>query len=145
MRRKLIPALVLLITSAACLAEAPAGNASAQNAPIIGVWKANIDSLPMMTLTVEEDKGRLMGAVLFFLIRREPGAAETASAGAPEPLIDPTFEGRTLTFKVNRSHAHAGTESDSPMGFRFELSDDGKIRFLGRGGQRVEMVRDNPY
>ena len=64
---------------------------------------------------------------------------------APEPLIDPAFDGKTLTFKVSHRHAHPGTENDPPVAFRFELSSDGKIRFLGPDGQQVEMVRETPY
>ena len=139
MRRLLISALFLIASTAALAAPA------VDNSPVLGVWKANVDSLPMMTLTLEEENGKLIGAVLFYLIRRNPGAPETASAGAPEPLIDPTFDGKTLSFKVSHRHAHPDTEHDPPVAFHFELSGDGKIRFLGPDGQQVEMVRDTPF
>jgi hypothetical protein len=138
-RRLLISALFLIASTAALAAPA------VDNSPVLGVWKANVDSLPMMTLTLEEENGKLIGAVLFYLIRRNPGAPETASAGAPAPLIDPTFDGKTLSFKVSHRRAHPGTEHDPPVAFRLELSADGKIRFLGPDGQQVEMIRDTPY
>jgi hypothetical protein len=139
MRRLLISAL-LLVASTAAFAASPSDNSS-----IVGVWKAQIDSLPMMTLTVEEDKGKLTGAVLFYLIKRGAGIPETSTAGNPEPLIDPTFDGKTLTFKVSHSHAHPGTKNDPPMEFRFDLSDDGKIRLTGPEGKPVEMAREITY
>ncbi len=139
MRRFLISALLVIASTAAFAAPA------VDNSPILGVWKAQTDSLPMMTLTVEQNNGKLIGAVLFYLIRRNPGAPETASAGAPAPLIDPTFDGKTLSFKVSHRRAHPGTENDPPVAFRFDLSADGKIRFLGPDGQQVEMVRETPY
>jgi hypothetical protein len=140
MGRNLISSLLLLVSSIACLAQP-----SANYAPIVGVWKANQDSLPMMTLTVEDDKGKLTGAVLFFLLKRQPGAAETSTAGTPEPLIDPAFDGHTLSFKVSHSHAHPETKNEPPVAFQFELRPDGKIRFLGPDGKQVEMIRETSY
>ena len=139
MRRLLISTLFLIASTAVLAAPA------VDNSPILGVWKANVGSLPMMTITLEEENGKLIGAVLFYLIRRNPGAPETASAGAPAPLIDPTFDGKTLSFKVSHRRAHPGTENDPPVAFRFELSGDGKIRFQDPDGRPIEMVRDTPY
>ena len=139
MRRLLISGL-LLIASAAALA-APA----VDNSPVLGVWKAQTDSLPLMTLTVEQENGQLIGAVLFYLIRRNPGEPETSSAGVPEPLIDPTFDGKTLAFKVSHSHAHSDSEHTPPVAFHFELTGDGKLRALGPEGKPVKLVRDTPY
>jgi hypothetical protein len=140
MRRQLISTLLLIVSTTASTAALAA--TTQNNSPIVGVWKAQVDSLPMMTLTVEEDKGKLTGAVLFYLIRRGNGMPETSTATAPEPLIDPNFDGKTLTFKVNHSHAHPGSENDSPLEFRLALSDDGKIRLTGPDGRPVEMVRE---
>ncbi len=139
MRRLLISTLFLIASTAALAAPA------VDNSPVVGVWKAQMDSLPMMTLTVEEENGQLIGAVLFYLIRRDPGRPETSSPGAPEPLLDPTFDGKTLSFKVSHRHAHAGTEQDAPVAFRFELSADGKIKFRGPEGQPVELIRDTSF
>lgn len=139
MRRLLVSALLLIAATAAIAAPA------VDNSPVLGVWKANAPSLPMMTLTLEEENRKLIGAVLFYLIRRDPSAPASASAGAPAPLIDPTFDGKTLIFKVSHRRAHPGTENDPPVAFRFELGGDGKIRFLGPDGQQVEMARETPY
>ena len=46
-----------------------------------------MEGLPAITLVVEEDDDKLMGAVLFYLIRRNPGAAPRASPGFPGPMI----------------------------------------------------------
>jgi hypothetical protein len=146
MRRNLILSLFILIAYA-CFATPlapPPDTATSRYASVLGVWRANVGSLPMMTLTVEEYDGKLTGAVLFYLIRREPGVPQTSSAGVPEPLIDPAFDGKTLTFKVSHRHAHPGTQNDPPATFRFDLSGDGKIRFPGPDGQQVEMVRETP-
>jgi hypothetical protein len=139
MRRLLISVLFLIASTAALAAPA------VDNAPVLGVWKAQMNSLPMMTLTIEQQNGQLIGAILFYLIRRDPGAPETASAGVPEPLINPTFDGKTLAFKVSHTHAHSGSEHTQPVAFRFDLTGDGKLRALGPEGQPVELIRDKPF
>ncbi len=138
--RRLLVSVPFLIASTAALA-APA----VDNSPILGVWKAQMNSLPMMTLTVEQQNGQLIGAILFYLIRRDPGVPETASAGTPEPLIDPNFDGKTLAFKVSHTHAHSGSEHTPPVAFRFDLTGDGKLRVLGPEGKPVELARDTPF
>lgn len=59
----------------------PVAVASADNSAIVGVWKGKMDSLPMLTLTLEEENGKLIGAVLFYFIRRDPSGPPTASPG----------------------------------------------------------------
>lgn len=139
MRRLLISTLLLIASTAALAAPA------VDNSPVLGVWKAQMNSLPMMTLTVEQENGQLIGAILFYLIRRDPGVPETASAGVPEPLIDPTFDGKTLAFKVSHSHAHSGSEHTPPVAFRFDLTGDGKLRTLGPEGKSIELTKDTPF
>jgi hypothetical protein len=139
MRHLLVSALFLIASTAALAAP------TVDNSPVLGVWKAQMNSLPMMTLTIEQENGQLIGAILFYLIRRDPGVPETASAGVPEPLIDPTFDGKTLAFKVSHSHAHADSEHTPPVAFHFELTGNGKLRTLGPEGQPVELVRDTPF
>lgn len=136
-----IPAVVFLVLSFIV----PIAAASADNSAIVGVWKGKMDSLPMLTLTVEQENGKLIGAVLFYLIRRDPGGAPTASPGIPEPLMDPSFDGKTLTFKVNHRHAHPGTEHDPPVSFQFELESSGKLIGVDHEGPSVELVRDMPF
>jgi hypothetical protein len=133
-------AVLLLFSSVATLA-APLPD----NSAIVGVWTGKMDSLPMITLTVEEEDGKLIGAVLFYLIRRNPGGPPTVSPGVPEPLIAPTFDGKTLSFKVSHRHAHPGTEHDPPVTFRFELTGADKLKGVNPEGPPVEMVRDTPY
>jgi hypothetical protein len=139
MRRLLISALFLIASTAALAAPA------VDNSLVLGVWKAQTDSLPLMTLTVEQQNGQLIGAVLFYLIRRNPGAPETSSAGVPEPLIDPTFDGKTLAFKVSHSHAHTDSEHTPPVAFHFELTGSGKLRALGPEGKPIELARDTSF
>jgi hypothetical protein len=136
-----IPTVVFLVLSLLV----PVAVASADNSAIVGVWKGTMDSLPTLTLTVEEENGRLIGAVLFYLIRRDASGPATASPGIPEPLMDISFDGKTLTFKVSHRHAHPGTEHDPPVNFQFELESSGKLLLVNHGGPPAELVRDIPF
>jgi hypothetical protein len=138
--RKVLIAVLLLFSLVRALAAPPPDNSA-----IVGVWTSKVDSLPTIMLTVEEENGKLIGAVLFYLIRRNPSGPPSASPGVPEPLIDPTFDGKTLTFKVSHRHAHPGTEHDPPVTFRFELTSANKLKGLNGEGPSVEMVRNTPY
>ncbi len=120
--------------------------ASADNSAIVGVWKGKMNSLPFVTLTVEEVNGKLIGAMLFYLIRRDPSGPPTASPGIPEPLMDPSFDGKALTFKVSHRHAHSGAEHDPPVSFQFELEGSGKLIGVNKNeGPPLELVRDVPF
>ena len=136
-----LPTVLFLVLSLVV----PLKLASAENSPIVGVWKAKMDSLPFLTLTVEEENGKLIGAVLFFFLRRDPNGSTTASPGIPEPLINPSFDGKTLTFKVSHRHAHPGTENDPPVNFKFELQSSGKLVAVDHDGPPVELVREMPF
>lgn len=118
--------------------------ASPDNSAIVGVWKGKIGSLPAVTLTVEEDNGKLIGAVLFYMIGRDAsGSLKRASPGIPEPLMDPSFDGKTLTFKV--SHRHASPPTHPPVSFKVELQSSGKALGINDEGMKVQLVRVTPF
>lgn len=93
------------------------------DATIAGVWRAEADGLPFVTLTLTNETGRLEGAVLFYLHRREEGKPVTSTPGIPEPLFDMSFDGKVLAFQVSHRHAHPpGTLPDPPVTFRLKLT-----------------------
>jgi hypothetical protein len=130
---------LLMLTFATALAAPHAGNSA-----VIGVWQGKWGSLNLMTLTISDEIGKLTGVVLFFLIHN-PGTAPSAGPGIPEPLIDPSFDGKTLTYKVSHRHAHKGTEHDPPVSFRIALTGANRAKAIGPEGVSVEMVRESPY
>ncbi len=111
-----------------------AANASATS--IEGVWRCDMHGLPAMTLMVTNEGGNLTGAVLFYLHRTEPGKAETATPGVPEPLFNPKFDGKTLTFQVSHRRAHPpGSLQDGPVNFELKLD----------GADKGEFVNENEH
>src|SRR2546430_14530555 len=99
--------LRLALSILLALSSVDGGGATPSNeAAILGVWRGKLESLPAITLTLEHENGELSGAVLFYLIRRDNEGHSTASPGVPEPLINPKFDGRVLTFLVSHRYAH---------------------------------------
>jgi hypothetical protein len=95
-----------------------------------------MEGLPAVTLTLTDEGGSLTGAVLFYLHRREPGQPVTATPGVPEPLFNPRFDGKTLTFQVSHRRAHPpGTLHDGPVSFQLKLS----------GADKGEFVNENEH
>ena len=117
------------------------------NIAVVGVWQGQLDNLPAVTLNITDEAGPLQGALLFYLIRRDEGKSPTSSPGIPEPLFNPQFNGKTLTFQVSHRHAHADSASDPPVTFRLDLtgSDEAKLfRIPQEGPEYVRMVRQKP-
>ena len=115
---------------------------SAEVSGLVGVWKGSFDSLPAVTLTLDRDGGKLTGAILFYLIRRSGNGKETASAGVPEPLLQPKFDGKVLTFLVSHKRAHPPrTLNDPPVEFKLELYGSKVAVLISREAPPLKMTR----
>jgi len=126
------------------LASAGAGAAS-ENRTVLGVWRATEGDLPLLTMTLTDEGGSLAGAILFYLIRREPGQPVTASPGIPEPLLHPKWDGRSLTFQVSHRRAHPPrTLSDPPVSMRLQWTGPNEGLLLVEGGKApaVQVTRN---
>lgn len=128
MKARYALALVLpVLVAATSFAQTEAAKSSATaagDASIIGVWRAQADGLPFLTLTFTEEGGKLEGAVLFYLHKREPGGQVTSSPGVPEPLFDLRFDGKRATFAVSHRRAHPPASlSTPPVHFHLDLAD----------------------
>jgi hypothetical protein len=116
------------------------------DASIIGVWRAQIEGLPLVTLTLTDEGGTLSGAILFYLHIREPGGQVASTPGVPEPLLNPHFDGKILTFKVSHRRAHPpGSLSSAPVEFRLELPSNGRGSLVNdtEPGPAAALVRSD--
>jgi len=120
-----------LMASAGLAQATKPGEMTTGAAPVEGVWRCDMNGLPAVTLTVTNESASLTGAVLFYLHRRDPGKPETATPGVPEPLFNPRFDGKTLTFQVSHRRAHPpGTLEDAPVTFELRLDGPDKAEFV---------------
>jgi len=138
-----IHAFPIMIVAAAFSQNAPSKSAVAapDTAAIAGVWRADMDGLPYVTLDITNETGSLSGAVLFYLHRRDPGQPVISSAGIPEPLLNPKFDGTALTFQVSHRHAHPpGSLNDPPVNFHFKLIGGDKGALVNKTEGSLELV-----
>jgi hypothetical protein len=118
---------------------------SERNDAIVGIWRAEYDNLPAATLNITDEAGPLQGAMLFYLIRRDEGKPPTSSPGIPEPLFNPRFDGKKLTFQLSHKHAHADSTSDPPVTFELVLTGPDEanlVRIPQDGPAYVRMIRE---
>ena len=128
--RMILVCFAIMMLSTACFSQS---SAKANSAPIVGIWRCQMDGLPAVTLNLTDENGNLAGAILFYLHRRDPGQPVTASPGVPEPVFNPTFDGKTLTFQVSHRRAHPpGSLGDPPVTFQLKLNTDGKAALINQ-------------
>src|SRR5262245_22068804 len=105
----------------------------------LGVWKGDMYGVGAVTLDLQEQGGKLNGTILFYLIRDHGGKPPGAFLVTPEPLIDPTFDGKVLAFKVSHKNAPPPrTLNDPPVSFRLELINGNKARLTREGGEEQD-------
>ena len=114
------------------------------NAPINGVWRGQMNGLPAVTLLVTDEGGSLAGGVLFYFQQRaNENSPWTATAGLPEPMLNPKFDGKTLTFQISHRRAHPpGSLNDPPMPFHLTLIGPDKVELLNeKEGPPLTLTR----
>ena len=117
---------VLALSALLCaVAQAQTPPTAAHPSPLTGVWRGQMDNMPAVTLTITDEGGKLSGAILFFLHVRDtvndPWTSRPATAA--EPILNPEFDGKTLTFMVSHKRAHPPrTLNDLPSHFHLTLT-----------------------
>jgi hypothetical protein len=104
-------AAALVCLSLALAAPLPAQSkhaASAQPKPApftispYGIWRATLDGVPSITLTLADDTGELGGTIVFYTV---DGNTRRMVSIEPHTLLHPTFDDNTLAFQIRRPDA----------------------------------------
>ena len=128
--------ILSLVFGCACLTFA-----ADRNSAITGVWRAEMDNLPALVMTISDEGGEFAGAILFYMIRRDEAQAARSTPGVPEPLFGMRFDGKALDFRVSHRRAHPPqTANDPPVSFRLKITGPGE-GLLVREGAENEAVR----
>lgn len=149
--------LLLLITLPAFVCGYGQNSSSAQAPPeaccrpagvaqITGVWRGQMNDLPAVTLTITDEAGALSGAIPFYLHQRKTvNDPYSSTPGIPEPLLNPTFDGQTLTFQVSHRRAHPpGTLSNLPVTFHLKLIETARAELINASGHSPAFRWSNP-
>ncbi len=141
-------ALALVLFSTFALAQSSSlGQAASPGKPIVtGVWRGQMNELPVIVLVVSDEGASLSGAALFYLWKRDTVRdAFKASPGIPEPLLNPRFDGKTLKFLISHRRAHPpGSLSDPPIRFHLTLTVPDKAELVNdseKQGPPLVLVR----
>lgn len=114
------------------------------NAPINGVWRGQMNGLPAVTLLVTDEGGSLVGGLLFYFQHRaNENSPWTATPGLPEPMLNPKFDGKTLTFQISHRRAHPPRSlNDPPMPFHLRLVGPDRAELLNeKEGPPLTLTR----
>ncbi|MGB8258882.1 MAG: hypothetical protein WCE75_00965 [Terracidiphilus sp.] len=141
-------AAVLLAAAAVVHGQAAAAPPPSGNAALTGVWRGEMNGLPAIALVITDEGGSLSGAVLFYFQQRKTvNDPYTNTAGVPEPMLTPSFDGRTLLFSISHRRAHPPRSlNDPPVRFRLTLTAPGKAELVNeseRGGPAGLLVRSD--
>ena len=125
-KQQLMLTLLITFCIAAVHGQTPAARmtaASSNPAAVVGVWRAEADGLPAVTVVISDESGSLSGAILFYFHMREAsGKPYTSEPGLPEPIFNLKFDGDALTFQVSHRRAHPPrTLSDPPITMQLKL------------------------
>lgn len=72
--------------------------------PFAGTWHGTANGLPTVTLTLQDQDGKISGTVVFYLQKRDGvGQPWRVEGGAIEALLEPRVEDGRLSFEVHRS------------------------------------------
>ncbi len=110
--------------------------------PFAGRWMGEIEGLPGVRLTVQEDQGKLSGSIVFYLIVKDEKGTHVDGDYTAD-LLNVTAEGRRMTFEVKHHVKHGSPEYGPNVKFAFEVTAEreGTMRKID-DGETLRMVRE---
>ena len=124
-------------------AAAAVGNAMAESqqyADWLGVWHAELDGQPSVTLTLADDTGSIGGTVVLNLIEKEPGGSAHIVQTDVHVLMNPRMEQNRLSFACKKP-------SGELIHFAVVRNADGVVTIhcmdCGAGAPTVQLTRGN--
>ena len=110
--------------------------------PFAGRWMGEVEGLPGVRLTVQEDQAGISGSIIFYLIRKDDKGTRVDGDYTAD-LLNVTAEGRRMTFEVKHHVKHDSPEYGPNAKFEFNLTDEntGTLRNMG-DGPSVKMIRE---
>jgi hypothetical protein len=114
-----------------------AGFAAAADSPIAGTWQGKMGDVPVVTLTVKDDHGKLVGTVIFYKIVDNGNGPQVADKSSTE-MIDAKLEGKVFSFLSKGSQGELSS-------YQMELTGKNEGKFKGkatvRGGGEAPEIR----
>jgi len=110
--------------------------------PFAGRWMGEIEGLPGVRLTVQEDQVKLSGSIVFYLIVKDEKGTHV-DGDYKADLLNVTAKGRRMTFEVRHHVSHGSPEYGPNVKLTFEPTTEreGTMRKID-DGLTVRMIRE---
>ena len=112
-----------LLQALAIVALIAASTSAASDSAIAGTWQGKMDGLPMITLTVQDNDGKLSGTVTFYRIV-DDGSGPRVDGKNNSEMVNPKLEGKSFSFQIKNSNGGMDT-------FKMELTGKNEARMSG--------------
>ena len=112
------------------------------SSPIAGRWTGEIEGMPGVRLTVQDDQGRVSGSIVFYLIIKDEKGTHV-DGDYTANLLNVKAKGRRMTFEVRHHVKHGSPEYGPNVRFAFEVTAEreGTMRKID-DGETVRMIRE---
>lgn len=114
---------------------------AADESPIAGSWLGKTGDVPVVTLTIRDDDGKLSGTAVFYKIVDDGGGPQVEGKSTVE-MIGPKLEGKTFSFQTKNSHGEL-------LSYQMELTAKNEGKFKGAGtvagggeAPEIPMIRE---
>ena len=119
-----------------------AGSAvAAADSSIAGTWQGKMGDVPVVTLTVKDDHGKLGGTAIFYKIVDNGSGPQVAGKSSTD-MIDAKLEGRVFSFQTKGPQGELSS-------YQMELTGKNEGKFKGTatvtgGGDapEIRMIRE---
>ena len=130
--------LVVMIWAVALIAGFAAAT---DESPIAGTWQGKTGDVPVVTLTIKDDHGKLSGTAVFYKIVDNGDGPQVQGKSSVE-MVDPKLDGKIFSFQTKGSRGEL-------FSYQMELTGKNEGKFKGKatvtgGGEAKEtpMIRE---
>jgi hypothetical protein len=132
-----------LIVSALTVAGSSFQTGQGQNGAIVGTWQGKFEkeNLPAITLILREEGDKLTGSVISYKYRTDNEGHPELEKKYEEPLTDPKFDGKTLSFKM-KFEVEEGKTIELAQEMRLLGGDKAELNEVGKPNESIRMTRE---
>lgn len=129
-----------LVTAVLAFALSAGFAVAANESPIEGTWQGEDRGVPVVTLKIKDDHGKLSGTVVFYRIVDNGGGPQAEARDSVE-MLDPKLEGNIFSFQTKGSQGEL-------VSYQMELTGKNEGKFKGKamvtgggGVPEIPMIR----
>jgi hypothetical protein len=132
-----------LIASALTVADSSFQAGQSQNGAIVGTWQGKFEkeNLPAITLIIREEGDKLTGSVISYKYRTDNEGHPELEKRYEEPLTDPKFDGKILSFKM-KFEVEEGKTVELAQEMRLLGGDKAEVNEVGNANDSIKMTRE---